>query len=137
MRARIIRVASAARRSRRAAAAAVAGCVLPAAIAAAAGAAVEGAHGNAEGCAYLLSGQLSSDALLYLTPKEVGSYGTTCEFQRTLETTADSLVVDGLCHFEGEETTARMRLTLTRAADGSYTIGFDDGNTWGPLPRCP
>ena len=104
---------------------------------AAAGAAVEGAHGNAEGCAYLLSGQLSSDALLYLTPKEVGSYGTTCEFQRTLETTADSLVVDGLCHFEGEETTARMRLTLTRAADGSYTIGFDDGNTWGPLPRCP
>ena len=137
MRPGTFRAAGAARRLRPAAtAAAFAGWVLSAAVALA-GAAVEGAHGNAEGCEYLRSGQFSSDALLYLTPTEVGSYATGCEFQRTIEATGDTLVVDGLCHVEGEETTATMRLTLSRAADGSYTVGFEDGDTWGPLPRCP
>lgn len=136
---RFVRAAGAAPRLRSAAAAAAFACaLLPAAVApAAADVAIPGAHGNAEGCEYLRSGQLSSDALLFLTSKEVGSYATGCEFQRTIEATGDTLVVDGLCHAEGEETTATMRLTLTRGADGSYTVVFDDGDTWGPLPRCP
>ena len=112
---------------------ALAGAAVPAQ---AALAAIDGAYGNAEGCAFFKTGAIVSDMQLLLTPDEVSSYASSCTGLALVGESAGVLTVDGLCSEEGEPGTVATRFTITRNADATFTVDFDELSSWGPLAKC-
>ncbi|MBD9373340.1 hypothetical protein IB238_11990 [Rhizobium sp. ARZ01] len=109
---------------------------LPARLCAAEGVPLGGSFGNAEGCAFLKTGEITSDGLLALSETAVTAYASSCDFVKVSPAIDGRYQIGGLCHEEGEEVGREEKLTLSRAGSG-YLVTFTDGTVWGPVERCP
>lgn len=97
---------------------------------------IDGAYGNAEGCAFFRTGIVVSDQQLLLTPDEVSSYASSCDGLALVGEKDGILVVDGTCHEEGEAGAEPVRFTISRNPDATFTVNFDELSSWGPLAKC-
>ncbi len=77
-----------------------------------------------------------SDLQLLLTPDEVSSYVSSCDSLNLVAEKDGVLTVGGLCHEEGEAEAKPVQFTISHNADATYTVSFDELNSWGPLAKC-
>ena len=106
--------------------------------AAAADLAITGNYGNPAGCRQAAAGGADSEDLLLLTPKQVGTYATLCEFLQLLPAGQFDLVATVICGHEGDETITlgMVRLRKEEGRD-AFTVFSEDGTSWGTAERCP
>lgn len=96
---------------------------------------LDGAYGNAAGCIYARTGQSSAaDVLLLLNDEGVTTSETRCRFHGKATSRKNGFSHQIQCRSE-EETGAVETVDLLRSPNG-YTVRFNDGITWGPLPKC-
>ncbi len=98
---------------------------------------ITGNYGNPAGCRQAAGGGVDSDDLLLLTPKEVSTYATLCEFVQLLPAGQLDLVATVICGHEGDETIT-LRLMRFRKEDGrdAFTVFDEVGTSWGTAERC-
>lgn len=111
--------------------------LLGAAAAAGAELSLPGNYGNAEGCDYLRTGNLTNDALRYLTPQRLSSYGSGCDFVAVHADGYGNQLAQGICHHEGEEMlSAESHIIGPPNAAGAVRIFTADGDIWAELEPC-
>lgn len=94
-------------------------------------------YGNAEGCAYLATGNVDSDGMQYLTRDELSTYGSGCTFVSAAADTRGNQRAAGICFHEGEEMlTAEDFIVAAPLSSGSLKIYTASGETWGELEPC-
>jgi hypothetical protein len=97
-----------------------------------------GNYGNAEGCTYLKTNDLLNDALLYLTPEGLSSYGSSCEFVAVYGDDEGNQLTEGICHYEGEDVLGVENHIITPPnAAGAVRIFTSSGELWAELEPCP
>ncbi|KQR69229.1 hypothetical protein [Rhizobium sp. Leaf341] len=96
---------------------------------------LDGAYGDAEGCAYALTSESSgADVFFLLNDEGITTATAYCQFEGTAKKTPSGFSVRTQCDAEGE-VGPKETVALDRGAKG-YTIRFKDGTTWGPLSQC-
>ncbi|GLQ54671.1 hypothetical protein [Devosia nitrariae] len=96
-----------------------------------------GTYGNADGCTYLATGDLTGDALRYLTSEEVASYGSGCRFVAVHADGAGNQLAQGICSYEGEEFLGAEDYVITPPdADGRVRVYTAAGELWDELEPC-
>ena len=99
--------------------------------------ALAGNYGNAEGCDYLRTNNLTNDALLYLTPQRLSSYGSGCDFVAVAADAHGNQLAQGICHHEGEEIlSAENHIITPPNAAGAVRIFTASGDIWAELEPC-
>ena len=98
---------------------------------------IAGNYGNPVGCRLAATGDVDSDDLLLLTPRDVGTYATSCSFLQLLPAGELDLVATVICGHEGDDTITlgMVRLRKEEGRD-AFTIFDDDGASWGTAERC-
>lgn len=91
---------------------------------------LQGAFGNAAGCAFFMSGVAGEDMLL-LTPDSFASAGVTCDFEWLLSSNDVVFTIGGVC------TGGIDQLSVVPQADGAYAVTVGDLPPLGPLAPCP
>jgi hypothetical protein len=105
--------------------------------AAAADLAITGNYGNPAGCRQAAGGGVDSDDLLLITPREVSTYATLCEFIQILPAGEVDLVATVICGHEGDETITLGLIRFRKEAGrDAFTVFSDDGASWGTAERC-
>lgn len=99
--------------------------------------ALQGNYGNAEGCAYLKTNTLTNDALRYLTPQGLSSYGSGCDFVAVHADDRGNQLTQGICHYEGEDMLgAESHIITPPDAAGAVRVFTADGEIWAELEPC-
>ena len=95
------------------------------------------AYGNQQGCAYLQSGVLDSDELVYLTRRELGKYASGCEFVAVQADSHGNQRAQGICHYEGEEVLGAEDFVITPPdAAGLVRVFAANAEIWAELEPC-
>lgn len=95
------------------------------------------AYGNQPGCAYLQSGMLDSDEMVYLTRRELGKYASGCEFVAVHADSQGNQLAQGICHHEGEEMlSAESHIITSPDPAGAIRIYMATGEIWAELEPC-
>lgn len=96
-----------------------------------------GNYGNAEGCAYLKTNDLSNDSLVYLTPQGLSTYASGCDFVAVHADADGNQLTQGICHYEGEDILGAENHIITPPNEAEavriYTAG---GEIWAELEPC-
>ena len=96
---------------------------------------LDGAYGNREGCKYAKTGESSgADEFFLLNDEGITTAVSVCSFKGKASKTADGFTINAQCDAEGE-IGPEGSVHLTRTQKG-YTVKFEDGTEWGPLPKC-
>jgi hypothetical protein len=94
-------------------------------------------YGNSEGCAYLATGNVDSDALQHLTRDYLATYGMGCAIVDVHADAAGNQRVAGICGYEGEEMLgAEDFIVAAPLSSGKLKIYTASGETWGELEPC-
>ena len=92
-------------------------------------------YGDKDGCHYAKTGESSgADTFFLLTDESITTSTAFCSFHGLLKTKGDGFQGTATCESEGESG-APEKFELLKSAKG-YTVAFDDGMRWGPLPKC-
>lgn len=96
---------------------------------------LDGAYGDAEGCAYARTGETSgADTFFLLNDEGITTATAYCQFEGTATKTAKGFSIRTQCDAEGD-VGPKETVALDKSAK-DYTIRFKDGTTWGPLSQC-
>jgi hypothetical protein len=100
---------------------------------------ITGPYGNADGCKFAKEGLAVSEDMLLLTPNEIRSYGTGCEFVEVLTAKDGSKVVTGICGYEGEDGIGTQSFVIGKGRKDvtGFVIYNSDGSVFGEVAPCP
>jgi hypothetical protein len=94
-------------------------------------------YGNKEGCAFLATGSIDSDALQYLTSDALSTYGSGCHIVDVHADAAGNQRAEGICGYEGEEALgAEDFIVAAPLSTGTIRIFTAAGDVWGELEPC-
>ena len=95
------------------------------------------AYGNQQGCAYLQSGMLDGDEMVYLTRRELGKYASGCEFVAVHSDSNGNQRAAGICHYEGEDVLGAEDFVITPPNEaGLVRIFAANAEIWAELEPC-
>jgi hypothetical protein len=98
-------------------------------------ASVLGSYGDKDGCRYAKTGESSgSDSFVLLNDEGITTSTAFCAFAAPLRATSKGFEGMATCESSGESGEPG-KVRITKGAKG-YTVAFDDGTRWGPLPKC-
>jgi len=94
-------------------------------------------YGNKEGCEYLATGNVDSDALQHLTKDYLATYAMGCMIVDVHADPAGNQRAEGICGYEGEEMMgAEDFIVAAPLSTGTLKIYTAAGETWGELEPC-
>ena len=94
-------------------------------------------YGNKEGCDYLATGNVDSDALQHLTKDYLATYGMGCMIVSVHADPAGNQRAEGICSHEGEDMLgAEDFIVAAPLSSGHLKIYTASGETWGELEPC-
>ena len=97
-----------------------------------------GNYGDANGCAFAKTKEYSEKEFVLLTPDDVSTAVTLCEFVQVLPHRGGSVIVTAQCGHEGDEEQTIAMLRIQKEPDGvdAYRIYDANGGEWGKVDRC-
>ena len=97
-----------------------------------------GSFGTADGCLYARTGvPTNEDTLFLLTPNEVSTAVSVCQFRKVLASSARGYAVQAACSARDSGEQADIELDIQVSEYDRITVKLAEGASWGPLGRCP
>jgi hypothetical protein len=97
---------------------------------------IDGIFGNATGCTYFATGQVTGDDLLLLTPDTFASVAIGCDFVALTETTGQSFIVAAICSSDDAALEAIDEVIVSDRGRDGYFVRLAGMEEWGPLLPC-